>query len=68
MTFVGSSGLEPLPLGPILQTGCRIRTTFATQLSKLFHTELLGTIRASRTRCTTQIGYNMLSATWLSPT
>jgi hypothetical protein len=32
-----------------------------------FHTELLGTIRASRTRCTTQIGYNVLSITWLPP-
>ena len=29
---VGSSGLEPLLLRPILQTGCRIRTTFATLL------------------------------------
>ena len=32
-----------------------------------FHTGLLGTIRVSRTRCTTQIGYNMLSVTWLPP-
>ncbi len=30
--IVGSSGLEPLPKGPDLQSGCRIRTTFATQL------------------------------------
>ena len=30
-----------------------------------FHTDLLGTIRVSRTRCTTQIGYNVLSITWL---
>ena len=29
--IVGSSGLEPLPWGPDLQSGCRIRTTFATQ-------------------------------------
>lgn len=30
--IVGSSGLEPLPKGPDLQSGCRIRTTFATQI------------------------------------
>jgi hypothetical protein len=29
--IVGSSGLEPLPKGPDLQSGCRIRTTFTTQ-------------------------------------
>ena len=28
---MGSSGLEPLPKGPDLQSGCRIRTTFTTQ-------------------------------------
>jgi hypothetical protein len=28
---VGNSGLEPLPKGPDLQSGCRIRTTFVTQ-------------------------------------
>jgi hypothetical protein len=32
-----------------------------------FHTGLLGTIRVSRTRCTTHIGYNVLSVTWLPP-
>ena len=31
MIIVGSSGLEPLPKGPDLQSGCRIRTTFTTQ-------------------------------------
>lgn len=30
--IVGRSGLEPLPKGPDLQSGCRIRTTFAAQL------------------------------------
>ena len=30
--IVGSSGLEPLPWGPDLQSGCRIRTTFATHI------------------------------------
>ena len=30
--IVGSSGLEPLPKGPDLQSGCRIRTTFATHI------------------------------------
>ncbi len=32
-----------------------------------FHTDLLGTIRVSRTRCTTQIGYNVFSITRLPP-
>ena len=30
---MGNSGLEPPPCGPELQSGCRIRTTFATLLA-----------------------------------